>query len=220
MAKVEEITKEEIDSGEDLIQNLIDITGQLVPENGIDSFNEFAMLMGLSEENFDILAPVIVDKFEASFKDTSAKYLLIKSLEQNNIDIHSLIDYQEELYAEIDKELTTIPQKKRDFLKQIIGIIINAASEVYGNGEDTVTIPIEICREGAVIPQYANIGDAGLDVVALEDITINPGETELVKTGLKVAIPKGYELQVRPRSGLSLKTKLRVANTPGTIKVA
>ena len=50
-----------------------------------------------------------------------------------------------------------------------------------------------------------------------EDINISPGETILIKTGLKVAIPVGYELQVRPKSGISLKTKLRVANTPGTI---
>ena len=56
-----------------------------------------------------------------------------------------------------------------------------------------------------------------MDVYALEDITVNPGETVLVKTGLKVAIPVGYELQVRPKSGRALKTKLRVANTPGTI---
>jgi dUTP pyrophosphatase len=56
-----------------------------------------------------------------------------------------------------------------------------------------------------------------MDVFALEDITIAPGETKLVPTGIKVAIPAGYELQVRPKSGRCLKTKLRVANTPGTI---
>jgi dUTP pyrophosphatase len=56
-----------------------------------------------------------------------------------------------------------------------------------------------------------------MDIYALEDITIAPGETKLIPTGLKVAIPAGYELQVRPKSGRCLKTKLRVANTPGTI---
>ena len=50
-----------------------------------------------------------------------------------------------------------------------------------------------------------------------EPVTINPGETKLIPTGIKVAIPRGYELQVRPKSGRALKTKLRVANTPGTI---
>ena len=67
------------------------------------------------------------------------------------------------------------------------------------------------------MPIYAHETDAGLDIYSTEDINIRPGETILIKTGLKVAIPVGYELQVRPKSGISLKTKLRVANTPGTI---
>jgi dUTP pyrophosphatase len=67
------------------------------------------------------------------------------------------------------------------------------------------------------MPQYANATDSGMDVYALEDYTINPGETLLVPTGIKMAIPAGYEIQVRPKSGRALKTKLRVANTPGTV---
>ena len=67
------------------------------------------------------------------------------------------------------------------------------------------------------MPAYAHETDSGMDVYALEDITIAPGETKLIPIGIKVAIPAGYELQVRPKSGRCLKTKLRVANTPGTI---
>jgi dUTP pyrophosphatase len=76
---------------------------------------------------------------------------------------------------------------------------------------------MEYCRTSAKIPTYAHLTDSGMDIYAVEEITINPGETKLVPTGLKVAIPAGYELQVRPKSGRCLKTKLRVANTPGTI---
>lgn len=68
-----------------------------------------------------------------------------------------------------------------------------------------------------LIPSYAHDGDAGMDIRAAEDIEIVPGETKVVKTGIKLAMPKGIECDVRPRSGLSLKTPLRVANTPGTI---
>lgn len=82
---------------------------------------------------------------------------------------------------------------------------------------EIVEVSVEICREGVVLPCYANEGDAGMDVRAAETVTIQPGETVLVPTGLKVAIPDGYEIQVRPRSGLSLKTALRLANAPGTI---
>ena len=67
------------------------------------------------------------------------------------------------------------------------------------------------------MPAYAHMTDAGMDVFALEDITIKPGETKLVPLGIKIALPIGYELQVRPKSGRALKTKLRIANTPGTI---
>ena len=71
--------------------------------------------------------------------------------------------------------------------------------------------------EDANLPIYAHETDAGMDIYANEDITIAPGETKLIHTGLKMAIPEGYEIQVRPRSGLSLKTPLRICNAPGTI---
>lgn len=82
---------------------------------------------------------------------------------------------------------------------------------------ETVEVAIEVCDPRARIPAYARPGDAGMDVCSIEDVKIKPGQTIIVKTGLKVAIPEGYEIQVRPRSGLSLKTPLRLANTPGTI---
>lgn len=80
-----------------------------------------------------------------------------------------------------------------------------------------VDVLIEVCREGIELPSYANIGDAGMDVCSAVDLEIKPGETVAVPTGLKVAIPIGYEIQVRPRSGISLKTPMRVPNSPGTI---
>lgn len=69
------------------------------------------------------------------------------------------------------------------------------------------------------LPQYARTGDAGMDVFANveEAIVIKAGERALIPTGLKVGIPVGYEIQVRPRSGLALKKGITVLNTPGTI---
>ena len=78
-------------------------------------------------------------------------------------------------------------------------------------------IKIKKLHPDAVIPQYATAGSSGFDLVALEDVSFKPGETKLVKTGLSVDVGPGYELQIRPRSGLSLKTALRVANAPGTV---
>ena len=67
------------------------------------------------------------------------------------------------------------------------------------------------------LPEYETPGSAGLDVRCTETIVLNPGERILAKTGLFVEIPLGYELQVRPRSGLALKQGLTVLNTPGTV---
>lgn len=72
-------------------------------------------------------------------------------------------------------------------------------------------------EDGAVAPTYAHSTDAGMDICANEDIVIAPGETKLIHTGIHMAIPEGYEVQIRPRSGLSLNTPLRVCNAPGTI---
>jgi dUTP pyrophosphatase len=69
----------------------------------------------------------------------------------------------------------------------------------------------------AIIPKYATAGASGFDLVAIEDVVMDEGDTKLVKTGLALEVPQGYELQVRPRSGLSLKTGLRVTNSPGTV---
>ncbi len=80
-----------------------------------------------------------------------------------------------------------------------------------------IDVYVEVIREGVKLPFYANPYDAGMDVCAAEEIIIEPGQTVIIPTGLKFAIPERYEIQVRPRSGISLKTPLRIANSPGTI---
>ena len=69
----------------------------------------------------------------------------------------------------------------------------------------------------AIIPHYAHPGDAGLDLFAVEETTIQPGETKLIKTGIAIALPPNTEAQIRPRSGLALKHSITVLNSPGTI---
>ncbi len=71
--------------------------------------------------------------------------------------------------------------------------------------------------EDLPLPRYATDGAAGMDVVSAEDLVLGPGARHAVATGLAMAIPDGYEIQVRPRSGLALKHGVSVPNTPGTI---
>ena len=83
------------------------------------------------------------------------------------------------------------------------------------------SVPILVKRlphfEGLTLPAYATDGAAGMDVLSAEDVILQPGERWPVATGLAVAIPHGYEIQVRPRSGLALKHGIGVPNSPGTI---
>ena len=85
----------------------------------------------------------------------------------------------------------------------------------------TADVPVRVKRlphgEGLDLPCYATAGAAGMDVLAAEDIVLEPGMRHPVATGLAMAIPDGYEIQVRPRSGLALKHGVSVPNTPGTI---
>ena len=84
-----------------------------------------------------------------------------------------------------------------------------------------MTVPVQVKRlphgSGLPLPAYATSGAAGMDVVSAEDVTIAPGARHAVATGIALAIPQGYEVQVRPRSGLALKHGITVPNTPGTI---
>ena len=78
-------------------------------------------------------------------------------------------------------------------------------------------LKIQKLHELAIVPYYAHPGDAGLDLFAIEHQEILPGEVQLVKTGIAIALPDGYEAQIRPRSGLALKQGISVLNSPGTV---
>ena len=81
---------------------------------------------------------------------------------------------------------------------------------------DSVKIQIELF-DGAVVPEYAREGDAGVDLRSTEDFVIEAGDRALVPTGIRMAIPYGYVGLVHPRSGLALNYGITVLNTPGTI---
>jgi dUTP pyrophosphatase len=82
-------------------------------------------------------------------------------------------------------------------------------------------VPIKVKRlpnsGGLPLPAYASDGAAGMDVVAAESVTLRPGQRAAIPTGMAFAIPPGWEIQVRPRSGLALKHGVTCLNTPGTI---
>ena len=72
-------------------------------------------------------------------------------------------------------------------------------------------------QDDVTIPEYKTVGSAGMDITSNEDVTLMPGQFKIVKTGLACAVEEGYEVQVRPRSGMACKHGITVINTPGTI---
>lgn len=83
------------------------------------------------------------------------------------------------------------------------------------------TVRVEVHRlpegDGLLLPSYMSEHAAGMDIASAEDAVLLPGETKLIATGFRLAVPPGYEAQIRPRSGLALKHGLTLLNAPGTI---
>jgi len=90
----------------------------------------------------------------------------------------------------------------------------DAATQTHGV---IVRLLIKRLTDSATVPSYAHPGDAGLDLYSAVSISIEPGESKLVGTGISIELPPNTEAQVRPRSGLALKHGISVLNTPGTI---
>lgn len=182
---------------------------------GIDAIGA---ILALPDDQFKLMSEIFLIELEKSMSSTSDKLLLQKAIKDSGKSIDEIIDLQQNVLKEIDEELKEeLSKEKLDFLKRMMTIITNLFAEAEGTSKTILTIPIELCRENAVIPTYAHDTDAAMDIYCCEDITINPGETVIVPTGIKTAIPKGYALLIQARSGQSVKTKLRIANTPGLI---
>ena len=194
------------------------ITQVMVPEGAEQDMTEmFGALLAMPDEEFSALAPVLMDEINRSLNNPADRITLVAAMTSQGYNGEDLTETFEEICKEIDNQLTELSQVKRDWLKQLMGATINAINETEGISKRFVRIPYEKCHEDAKEPTYAHVSDSGMDVYALEDITLAPGEQKIIPIGIKVALPAGYELQVRPKSGLSAKTKLRIANTPGTI---
>ena len=207
---MEKITKTEL---EQVVSLLNDVMGT----EGDNSFGDaLTSLFNMPDDKFTLITPGILQSFQQSVNNPNDKLGLVQALNANGATAEDLVASFNTIADTIDS-IEEISQVKRDFLKSLLATLTNAVNETEGIAKRLVQIPIELCHPEAKIPQYANISDSGMDVYALDDYTIAPGETQLIPTGIKLALPPGYEIQVRPKSGRALKTKLRIANTPGTV---
>lgn len=187
-------------------------------KDSIDMIGGLEMLETLLEtpdEQFVIIAPKFLEVLQSTLQDPQTRTEFRAYLQDKNYTSQDISD-EARAFNEAIEKMDFLSEPKKDVLKQAIAISVNLLQEINNSMEKIIEIPCEV-SEGVELPTYANDGDAGLDIYSPKEYTINPGETKIIPTGIKVAIPKGYAILIQPRSGQSVKTKLRIANTPGLI---
>ena len=198
-----------------VVEEVRDALSQLNSLDG-NSIDAIAVLLSMDDAQFELVSPSILDSFLRSLNTTNARLMLAQSINATGSTAESVQDEFLQLVNEIDI-ITDLTAPKRDFLKKLLRGINTAISETEGIAKRYIQIPFVKCHPDAKMPEYAHPDDSGMDVYAVDDYVIHPGETKLIPTGIKVAVPNGYEIQIRPKSGRALKTKMRIANSIGTV---
>lgn len=148
--------------------------------------------------------------------------MAIKELEKTNIrselagyPYDALIE-SKQAFESLINLVNTAPfgEAKRKFLVNYLSYLIGILE--FLTNRELIKLPIEL-EEGAICPTYAHETDGCMDIYALEDTNIPPNTTIAVRTGIKMAIPNGWRIEIYPRSGLSFKSPLRLANSVGII---
>lgn len=181
------------------------------------TISQFVELLNMSDEKYDAVYPMFKAKLTEIFSSKQTQDRLLEQLRFNPIEnIEDEKEAVEEFIKEI-KDDNSLSQNKKNTLITILEESLLAIYKLYEVPRERIKVKIKKLNEDATIPFYAHKTDAGADICSVEDVVVPPGQTKIIKTGIAVAIPVGYEIQIRPRSGLSAKTFLRIANAVGTI---
>lgn len=181
------------------------------------TMEQLIQLLELPDNQFNAVYPKMKKELEKAFGSNAVRKEILTQLALSPVEnLQGELEGVEKMIAEINQD-DSLSANKKDILTGILSQSASLISSVVKIPRELIDVKVQKIHEDAVIPEYAHATDAGADIYAIEDMTIKPHATVLVGTGLKVAVPAGYEIQIRPRSGMSLKTAMRVANTPGTI---
>ena len=202
----QELSEEEIEKFYEENKEIMDLMG------GMDALEA---LLETPDDQFALLEPMFLQTFAEMLEEKQTQEEILTMLGTREWDPIEIQKESNQLLAVIET-MDFLSEPKQDFLKKVTSMSTNLMQTLANKAVRFIQIPCEL-EEGVELPTYAKEGDAGLDIYAREEITIAPGETKIIDTGIKVAIPEGYALLIQPRSGQSVKTKLRVANTPGLI---
>lgn len=171
----------------------------------------FKTIQDLPDESIELILPQIEDEFKKMIDEqdlvnkTKTEFLQegytiadIKSIKQSYDDIAN--DYF---------KLVSPTSPKGRYISALVGVYKGILDKIVKEGfSRTVNIKVVKDTEDTILPTYAHFGDAGADLYANEEVDIQPNEVKIISTGLRVEIPDGYEMQVRPRSGMTTKTPI------------
>ena len=173
----------------DLIKEFLDLT-PLDKEMRKD-FNE---LLNLPDEKFKVAVVKLRDTFDAVFKDPSYQDAVLSTIRTTGVDEDFNADMNI-LREHLDRvKKSDLSQEKKDFIDYFLTNTIMVVTELVEVQRRRIEVEIKKLSEDAKLPEYAHLTDAGADIFALEYTYIKPKETKLVKTGIAVAIPVGYEI--------------------------
>lgn len=189
--------------------------------DGVQLMEMVSKIFEMDDKEFEEQKEILDELFKIDINKSS----LVERISQMNRMGETVEDLRRETEElrefSFDAEALGISEKKKEFLEGMVKNVVKFNEKVISYGvRPRVNVYFNKTNSEAVIPRYANQGDAGFDFYTCEDVVIQPKESVAIGTGIRMAIPEGYEVQIRPRSGWSLKEEnvaLFIANSPATI---
>lgn len=175
-----------------------------------------------SAENINAVKALILKSMPASLQKDSTN-IMYEELVQSGLTREEAQESVEEIKREVEETIDAMgpmSDNKREFARYLYSWVVDPieeATKLYCSEGKHAVIKVQLLDESAKIPTYANPDDMCADVYSNEAVVLRPGQTRIIHTGLKMAPAPGWDIEIRPRSGMSAKTGLRIANAPGSI---
>lgn len=189
----------------------------------------FDGLFEMDDKDLEAKMPIITQELTNAFTGSASEAQVDEYFRECDLMGYTLEQYSQDLEvgrAALYHAMTEIKEKYSDsqIKCELVDMVYSLIESFYAvialriTSRDKVTVGIELVHPNAKIPTYAHDGDQGADIYAVEDITIEPHTYgNMIPTGIKMMIPHGWAVAIRPRSGMSKNTPLRISNSPATI---
>lgn len=182
-----------------------------------ETFEAFSEILSQPDSTFDSIYPTLLNRIKTVFDSPLFQKNVLSTLEMAPItDLSKEKTNIKNLLDEVDKD-ESLSENKKNFIHLLLEGTVNAIEQLIDYDRELIPVKIYKLNPEANLPRYAHNSDAGADVESIETVIVPAHQTIIAKTGIAVGIPSGYEIQLRPRSGISAKTNLRIANSVATI---